>query len=76
MTTALNTEPLFSPEAQEVFTPGDRVYLISDTTNLNEGTEGTYLGRLSHEAIVDWDTPSGEPYRSGVPFEAVRQLYR
>ena len=76
--TDLNTEPHFASEAQETFTEGSRVYLVADTVNLREGAEGTYLGRLGNEAIVDWDTPSKEPraYVSGAPFAAVRNLYR
>lgn len=73
---AFTADPHFSSEAQEVFTAGCRVYTVSATINLGEGTEGTYVGRLGHEAIVDWDTPSGEPFRSGAPFDAIRNLYR
>lgn len=74
----LNTEPFFSSDAQETFTEGCRVYTVTRTINLAAGSEGTYLGRLGSEAIVDWDTPSREPraFVSGAPFAAVRNLYR
>jgi len=76
--TTLDTNPHFSPEAQETFTKGSRVYLIARTINLGEGAEGTYLGKLGAEAIVDWDTPGGEPraFVSGAPFDCVRNLHR
>lgn len=70
----LDTESYFSSEAQETFMPDARVYTVEPTISLGKGAEGTYLGRLGHEAIVAWDTPSGEPYRSGAPFRAIRNL--
>lgn len=76
MTTLLNTDPVFESEAQEVFAPGCRVYVVEPTTNLGKGTEGTYVGKVYGVACVDWDTPSGEPYRSTAPFSAIRNLYR
>lgn len=73
---AMNTEPLFAPEAQESFSPGDRVYLIYDSGELGEGAEGTYQGHLGERtAVIDFDTPSGKPYRLAVHFANVRQLY-
>lgn len=74
--TALNTDPVFESEAQEVFTPGCRVFTVDDTTNLGKGADGTYVGKYGGVAVVDWDTPSGEPFRSTAPFTAIRNLYR
>lgn len=79
--TTPNTDPIFASEAQEVFSPEDRVYLAEKSENsatpLAEGTEGTYRGHIRERlAVVDWDTPSGEPFRVSVPFAEIRQLYR
>lgn len=73
----LDTTPHFASEAQEMFTAGDRIYTPDGTTVAGEGTEGAYIGRLDdRRAVVEWDTPSGEPYRETVRFDAIRQLYR
>lgn len=75
----LRAEPIFAPEAQETFTAGSRVYVIVGVvhTGIGEGAEGTYRGHLRERlAVIDFDTPSGEPYRASIPFDAVRNLYR
>lgn len=76
--TALDNSPFFSSEAQEAFTEGCRVFLVADTPILKEGAEGTYAGHVQHArlAVIDWDTPSGKPYRVAVPFDALKNLYR
>ena len=75
--TKLDTGPLFASEAQEMFSPGDRVYLVDGYGPVGEGAEGMYAGHLRERlAVVDFDTPSGEPFRVAVPFNHVRQVYR
>lgn len=70
-------DPHFASEAQEAFTAGARVYLVADTLAVKAGAEGAYVGRFGSAAVVDFDTPSGEPYRVGdVPFDCLRNLYR
>jgi hypothetical protein len=76
MNATLDTEPYFDAESQEVRTEGERVYLIEDTTVAHEGSEGVYLGRSGHGALVGLDTPSGEPYKVTLPFASLRSLYR
>lgn len=73
----LNTDPIFAPEAQEVFVPGERVFLTRAVPDANEGAEATYAGHLNERlAVLDFDTPSGEPFRVSVPFDSVKNLYR
>lgn len=75
----LNIEPIFAAAAQESFAPSDRVFAVAAVhhVGIGEGAEGTYLGHLNEmQAVVDWDTPSGEPYRASLPFDAIRQLYK
>lgn len=76
-TMKLDTDPIFASEAQETFTPGSRVYLIADVPVCKAGGEGVYAGHLRERlAVIDLDTPSGEPYRISVGFDLVRNLYR
>lgn len=76
----LNTEPIFAPEAQETFVEGCRVFVTTSAhahTGIGEGAEGTYRGHLRERlAVIDFDTPSGEPYRASLPFDAIKNLYR
>lgn len=72
----LDTSPVFSPEAQEVFAEGCRVYAVVDTIVTRQGSEGAYLGRSPHGALVSWDTPDGNGFRESVAFGAIRNLYR
>jgi hypothetical protein len=77
VTASLDLGPLFAPEAQEVFTADCRVYLVGATVDVGAGAEGTYRGNLQGSlAVIDFDTPSGEPFRCSVPFDLVRSLYR
>lgn len=75
--TALKTDPIFAPEAQEVFVLGERVFVTETYIAIGKGAEGVYRGHLEERyAVVDFDTPSGEPYRLTVPFDILRNLYR
>jgi hypothetical protein len=72
----LDTDPVFAPEAQEVFTEGCRVFVIADTYCVREGSEGSYEGHWRNGAVVRWDTPDGNGYRETVPFASIKNLYR
>lgn len=74
----LNTDPIFASEAQESFTPAQRVFAIEDTLTVTKGAEGTYRGSVQNDrmAVIDWDTPSGEGFREAVPFAQIKSLYR
>lgn len=77
--TALDLDPHFSSEAQETFTVGSRVFTVIEPTStvpLGKGTEGVYAGRFGNLAVIDFDTPSGEPWRLSLSFDAIRNLYR
>lgn len=78
----VDTDPHFAPEAQEVFTTGERVFLkVAGTYStygpLSNGSEGAYVGRhRTLGAVCLWDTPDGQGMVVTVPFEMVRNLYR
>lgn len=78
MTAVLDVEPHFASEAQETFTVGSRVFAVEPTVIVGKGAEGVYVGRVGEYggAVVDWDTPSGEPYRETADFGRIRNLYR
>lgn len=73
------TDPHFSSEAQETFTKGSRVYVTAEPNvarPVGKGAEGEYVGRYGRLAVVDFDTPSGEPWRLALDFDSIRNLYR
>jgi hypothetical protein len=74
----LDTNPYFSDEAQEVFTVNCDVYVKTAVphTGLPEGAEGVYRGRFNRSAVIDFKTPSGNPYRVALSFDSIRNLYR
>lgn len=74
----INTEPAYSPEVQQVFTPGTRVYREIDGKLPHEWPEGTYLGWFGSDelspssAMIDWDGVG----QSESSFDHLRNLYR
>jgi len=78
----VNTTPCFSPEAQQTFAPGARVYEVGsdhlDPWGLVVPQYGTFVGWSGDDehapklASVDWDGGSV----TEVEFDNLRNLYR